>query len=35
MKSKEIKSPKGIKINKRISEVETDIHKNRGILQKS
>ena len=35
MKSKEIKSPKGVKINKRISEVETDIHKMRGNVQKS
>lgn len=35
MKNKEIKSVKVIKINKRISEVEIDIHKSRGNLQKS
>lgn len=35
MKSKEIKSPKAVKINKRISEVEMELHKNRVNLQKS
>ncbi len=35
MKIKEIKSPKTIKINKRISEVDTETHRNHVNLHKN